>query len=102
MVFDYTNVVILIVIALFFIIMNVIGYVRKKAWFEMTTVILSLAMLIVHILLKDSFEREILKYNVFIDFVFLGINIPLLIIVDEIESRRDMIKSVFGNKYNKK
>lgn len=102
MVFDYTNSIILLSAIIFFIIMNTIGYAKKKTWFVMTSVIISLAMLIVHVLLSDFFNREVLKYNAFIDFTFLGINIPLLLIVDEIESRRDIIKTVFENKYRKK
>lgn len=102
MVFDYTNELILVATILLFLMMNIIGCVKKKAWFVMTSVIISLAMLIVHVLLRNFFDKDILKYNVFIDLVFLGINIPTLLIIDEIESRRDIIKNVFGDKYSKK
>lgn len=98
---DYTNPVVLIFMLVFFITMGVLSYVKKNAWFAMTSAIVALAMLIVHIGLKDVLGKEVLKINAAVDFIMLAINLPLLLIVDEIETRRGIIKKVFENKYKK-
>lgn len=98
---DYTNPIVLIFMIVFFVAMGIIGFVRKNAWFLMTSVIVSLVMLIIHIGLQDLFTKPVLKYNAVIDFISLAINIPLLLIIDEIETRRGVIKKVFGKKYDK-
>lgn len=98
---DYTNPVVLIFMLVFFITMGVLSYVKKNAWFAMTSSIVALTMLIVHIGLKGALGKEVLKINAAVDFVMLAINLPLLLIVDEIETRRGIIKKVFENKYKK-
>ncbi len=98
---DYTNPVVLIFMLVFFITMGVLSYVKKNAWFAMTSAIVALTMLIVHIGLKDVLGKEVLKINAAVDFIMLAINLPLLLIVDEIETRRGIIKKVFENKYKK-
>ncbi len=101
-VIDYTNKISLIVMILFLLGMGVTSFIKKKAWFVMTSVLVSIAMLVLHILAKDMLSREALKMNAMIDFVSLMINIPLLLIIDEIETRRSVIKNVFEKKYEKK
>lgn len=98
---DYTNVEVLIIAVLFFLIMNLVGCIKKKAWFVMTGVIVGLAMFILHVLIRDFISVETLKYNTYIDFACLAINIPLLLIIDEIETRRGLIENVFENRYKK-
>lgn len=98
---DYTNAIILVSVVMFFVIMNIIGFVKKKAWFVMTSVLFNITMFILHVLLKDSLTKDALMFNATIDFICLAINIPLLLVVDEIETRRELIKNVFENKYKK-
>ncbi len=98
---DYTNTIILVSVVMFFLIMNIIGFVKKKAWFVMTSVLLNITMFTLHVLLNDSLTKDALMFNTTIDFICLAINIPLLLVVDEIETRRELIKNVFENKYKK-
>lgn len=98
---DYTNPIVLIFMLVFFITMGVLSYVKKNAWFVMTSAIVALVMLIIHIGLEDYLGKDALKINAAVDFIMLAINLPLLLIVDEIETRRGIIKKVFENKYKK-
>ncbi|MBQ8299795.1 MAG: hypothetical protein IJX99_08105 [Clostridia bacterium] len=98
---DYTNTIILVSVVMFFAIMNIIGFVKKKAWFVMTSVLFNITMFILHVLLKDSLTKDALMFNAMTDFICLAINIPLLLVVDEIETRRELIRNVFENKYKK-
>ena len=66
---DYTNTIILISVVMFFVIMNIIGFVKKKAWFVMTSVLFNITMFILHVLLKDSLTKDALMFNALIDFV---------------------------------
>lgn len=98
---DYTNINVLITAVIFFVIMNIIGYEVKKAWFSMASVIINLAMLIIHVLFRDFLNNEAFRFNVIIDFICLAVNTPSLLILDEIETRRNLIKEVFESRYNK-
>ena len=98
---DYTNGIVLCVMMLFFIVMGVMGFVKKNAWFVMTSAIISLVMLIIHIGLGELIGKQALKFNALIDFITLAINVPLLVIIDEIETRRGVITKVFEHKYKK-
>lgn len=102
MVIDYTNTFILIVMIAFFGFMDLYGFVKKKAWTAMASTIVSIALLVIHLLFAKTMDKSVLKFNVYIDFITLAINIPLLVIIDEIETRRHVIKSVFENKYKSK
>lgn len=101
-IFSYTDIRILLSIVAFFVIMNLVGVRLKRAWFAMASSILSLALMIVHVMLKEHFTNSELIYNVCIDMTFLAVNLSALLIVDEIESRRSIIQNVFENKYKKK
>ncbi|MBQ9279445.1 MAG: hypothetical protein IJ215_00100 [Clostridia bacterium] len=101
-VFDYTDVRVFVVAILFFLVMNFVGYQTKKAWFPMACSILSLAMVIVHIKLRSIFTNGEIIFNVCTDLAFLAISTAFLLVVDEIESRRSIIKNVFGSRYRKK
>lgn len=102
LVVDYTNTLVLLIVVMFFITMNIIGFVKKKAWFVMTSVLVNITMFVLHlVLLDEALSKEALMFNARVDFVTLAINIPLLLIVDEIETRRALIKNVFENKYKK-
>ena len=98
---DYTNAIVLVIVVMFFITMNIIGFVKKNAWFVMTSVLLNITMFTLHVLLDEALGQEALMFNARIDFIALAINIPLLLVVDEIETRRELIKNVFENKYKK-
>ena len=80
--------------------MNIIGYIKNKAWYPMTSVIVFVASLIVHII-REGKLGDAFAYNTTIDLIFLGISITNLLIVDEIEVRREVIKEVFENRYKK-
>ena len=98
---DYTNTVILVIVVMFFVTMNIIGFVKKDAWFVMTSVLVNITLFTLHVLLDEALGQEALMFNARIDFITLAINIPLLLVVDEIETRRELIKNVFENKYKK-
>ena len=90
----------IIIIALFSIILNIIGYIRNKAWYPMFSLFIFVASLIIHIIKRDALG-DAFTYNTTIDFIGLGISITNLLIVDEIEIRREVIKEVFENRYKK-
>ena len=98
--YNFENYYVLIIIALFFIIMNIIGYIRNKAWYPMATLLIFVASLIVHIMRREVLA-ETFTFNTTIDFIGLGISITNLLIIDEIEMRREVIKEVFENRYKK-
>lgn len=98
---DFTDIRVLIIFIGIYLILNGIGYAKKKAWFPMLSVLVGISIFIVHFVIKDMQTREVFRYNVFVDLISLAVNIPVLIIVDEIESRRIVIKSVFENRYKK-
>lgn len=98
---DYTNAIVLVIVVIFFVTMNIIGFVKKKAWYIMTSVLVNITMFILHVLLDEALGKEALMFNARIDFIALAVNVPLLLVVDEIETRRALIKNVFENKYKK-
>lgn len=100
-VFDYTDFRVLLATIILFVVMNFIGTKTKNAWFAMISSILSLAFMIVHIMLRSYFTNNEIIFNVSVDLIFLAVNLSALLIVDEIESRRSIIKNVFENKYKK-
>lgn len=102
MLFGCTTEVVYIVFIAFYVIMNTIGYITKKAWFNLTSVIVNITLMIVHLLISNRNYDLTFRLNMNFDMLCLAINIPLVIIVDEIEIRRSVIKEVFKNKYKKK
>lgn len=100
MIYNFENYYILIICALFLIIMNIIGYIKKKAWYPMVTLIFFMTSLIVHIIRREILS-EAFEYNVYIDLICVAISITNLLIIDEIETRREIIKVVFENRYKK-
>ena len=81
--------------------MNILGYVRKKAFYPMTSLIFFMASLMVHIIRK-SVLGDAFIYNAYADLIAVGVSIINLLIVDEIETRREIIKGVFENRYKKR
>jgi hypothetical protein len=78
--------------------MNIFGYVRLKAWYPMATLLLFMASLMVHII-KREVLGDAFTFNVYADLAFVAISITNFLIVDEIETRREVIKVVFENRY---
>lgn len=101
MLYSFENYYILIFCALFLIIMNILGYIRKKASYNMISLICFMASLIVHVLRREILG-DLFEFNVYIDLLFIGISITNLLIIDEIETRRAFIKVVFENRYKGK
>lgn len=99
--YSFENYYILIFCALFLLIMHILGYVKKKAAYSMITLIVFMTSLIVHII-KRELLADFFKLNVYIDLLFVGISITNLLIIDEIETRREFIKVVFENRYKNK
>lgn len=83
----------------FYLVMSIIGFLRKKAWFNLTSVIVNITLLVVHALTRDRFSNSAFEFNMNFDMICLAVNIPILVIVDEIETRRSIIKEVFKNRY---
>ena len=98
---DYTNTVVLVIVVMFFVTMNINWFVKKNACWVKTSVIVNITLFTLHVLLDEALGQEALMFNTRIDFIALAINIPLLLVVDEIETRRALIKNVFENKYKK-
>ena len=100
--FDCTNIVTCVIIAIFFVVMNLVGYINKKSWFSFTAVIVNVGLLILHTLFREQMYSYDFLFNINVDVICLAVNISMLIIVDEIEIRRSIIKEVFKNRYKKK
>ena len=101
-VFDETNAGILILSVIFFLVMNVMSIVRKNAWFSMASFLCSIAMVVVHVLLRNYLTEAVLHFNVYVDLAFMAVSVTVLFIVDEIETRRSIIGHVFEKRYGKK
>ncbi len=102
MIYNFENLYILIICTLFLFIMNIVGGIKKKAMYPMITLIFFMASLIVHIIIRKEVLAEAFRYNVYLDLFAVGISITNLLIVDEIETRRNIIKGVFENRYKRK
>jgi hypothetical protein len=70
------------------------GYIRNKAWYPMVSLLIFTASLIIHYLKKEILADSFI-YNTTIDFIGIAISITNLLIVDEIETRREVIKEVY-------
>lgn len=101
MLYSFENYYILAFCALFLVIMNILGYIKKKASYNMISLIFFMTSLIVHIIKKEILN-ELFKYNVYIDLFCIGVSVTNLLIIDEIETRREFIKVVFENRYKRK
>ncbi len=99
---DYTNMTVLISMIVFLFVMNFIGYFKKKALFVLIATMVSTAMMIIHFLLRDMLAEDVFKFNMYVDFATIAVNLSMLLIVDEIEVRRNVIGKVFESKYNNK
>ena len=95
---DLSGVVMLTLWIGIFLILTIFGLVKKKSFFNLITLLLSIAFLIIHIVLKESFG-ETISSNVIIDFISIIISIALYLYIDEIEARREVISEVFENRY---
>lgn len=100
MLYSFENLYFLIIFALIFIELNIIGYIKNKAWYPMTSLIIFVTSFIVHFAKKDILG-EAYVYNAVIDIICIGISMINLLIVDEIETRRALIREVFENRYKK-
>ena len=101
MLYSFENYYILIFCALFLIAMNTLGYIKKKASYNMITLIFFMASLIVHIVKRELLD-DFFRYNASIDLFFIGVSVVNLLIIDEVETRREFIKVVFENRYKRK
>ena len=97
--YSFENYFVLVIFAFIFIELNIIGYIKNKAWYPMTSLIIFITSLIVHFIKKDMLVDAYI-YNATIDVICIGISIINLLVVDEIETRRLVIKEVFQNRYN--
>ena len=100
MLYTFENYGFLFLAFMFLLTMNILGYMTKKACFSLITTLLSLASLAVHVHFKTALHHAYIL-NVMIDLFFLGFSMVNMIILDEIETRRAILRNVFGNKYKK-
>ena len=98
MYYSFENIYFLIIFALIFIELNIIGYIKTKAWYPMTSLIIFVTIFVVHFIKKDVLSDGY-TYNAVIDIICIGISMINLLVVDEIETRREVIKEVFVNRY---
>ena len=101
MLYSFDNKVILITAVAFIVGLNVVSNIRKQAAFSLIATLFALGSLYVHVNQKELLADAYLL-NMIVDMVFLGISMVNLLIIDEIETRRTIIKNVFGNRYSKK
>lgn len=78
--------------------MNIIGYIKKRAAYPMVSLLFFMTSLIVHILRRDVLA-DAFTCNVYIDLACVAVSITNLLITDEIETRMEIIKIVFENRY---
>ena len=98
--YSFENYYVLIVLALIFIELNILGYMKTKAYYPMTSLIIFVTTLIVHFIAKDVLGESYIL-NATVDLIAIGISVINLFVVDEIETRREVIKEVFENRYKK-
>ena len=97
--FCFENLYVLIILALIFIELNIIGYIKTKAWYPMISLIIFVASLIIHFIKKDILGETYI-FNATIDLILIGISLINVWVIDEIETRRELIKEVFENRYD--
>lgn len=96
--YSYGNYYFSIIIAIIFIELNILGYLKNKAKYPRTSLIIFVSILIIHFIKKDILSDSYV-YNAIIDMICIGISLIDLLIVDEIETRRKLIKEVFQSRY---
>ena len=100
MLYSFENKSILMIAIVFFIGMNIVSNIRKQASFSLIATLFALGSLYVHVkqrkILADAY-----MLNMIVDMTFLGVSMVNMMIIDEIEKRRAIIKNVFGNRYQK-
>ncbi len=101
MIYSFGNQKVLIVAMIFLLGMNTVGYIKKKGAFALITMIFSITSLYIHVKQKELLG-ETYFLNIIIDLLALGMSMISLLIMDEIETRRTIIKSVFKNRYENK
>ena len=97
---NFSNIFVLSIWILLFIVLNVLGFVKKSSWFNLATLVVSLIFLILHVTFRVEFVSNF--RNMVVDFIFIIISVSLYLYVDDIEARRQVISEVFENKYKKK
>ena len=100
MIFSYENYYVLIILAFIFIELNIMGYIKNKAWYPTTSLIIFVTAILIHFMQKDILKESYI-YNATVDLVCIGISMINLFVVDEIETRISVIKEVFENRYKK-
>ena len=100
MVYNFENGIILTIAMIFFLGMNIISYIRKQASFSLIAMLVALGSLYVHVKQREVLENGYFL-NMITDVCSLGFSMVALIIVDEIETRRAIIKNVFASRYQK-
>lgn len=97
---NFSNIFVLSIWILLFIVLNVLGFVKKSSWFNLATLVVSLIFLILHVTFRSEFVSNF--RNMVVDFIFIIISVSLYLYVNDIEARRQVISEVFENKYKKK
>ena len=100
MFFSFENYYCLIILALIFTELNIMGYIKNKAWYPMASLIIFVTVILIHFIKKDVLG-DLYIFNATIDLICIGISMINLFVVDEIEMRRTVIKEVFENRYKK-
>ena len=77
------------------------SYIKKRAVYTKISLFISLIVFFIHLINKNLLIDNY-SYNITIDLVIVGISIINLLIIDEIETRRNFIKEVFESRYDKK
>ncbi len=93
---DFSKTPILVLWIVVFFVMNVKGFYRKKSYFSLITLIISLLFLIIHV---TALNGLVPRFNIISDFVSIIVSISLYLYLDDIESRRKVISEVFENRY---
>ena len=94
--FDFSKTPILVLWIVIFYVLNVKGFARKKSIFSLTTLMLSMLFLIIHVC---AFKGVLSSFNIISDFVSIIMSISFYLYLDDIESRRKVISEVFENRY---
>ena len=101
LIFEFSNLLVLFFWICLIITLNFWGVLKKKCFLNFISLIISVALLIVHVVFRDGYFISNAR-NLIFDFVFLIVSISTYLYANDIETRRKVISEVFENKYKKK
>lgn len=101
LVFEFSNLLILLFWIVFIVTLNFWGVLKKKSFLNFLSLIVSIILLVIHVIFKGDYFISCAR-NMIIDFIFLIVSISTYLYVNDIETRRKVISEVFENKYKKK